>query len=78
MFLASEADPLKAATEALIAWSVASADALKVAIGATDDPLIAATNSFLAVDADALKPVSILSAIAFLAAEADPLKSYID
>ena len=49
------------------------ADPLSVAIGAVDEPLILVTTMSLAVEADALKPVSILSAINCLAVEADPL-----
>jgi hypothetical protein len=56
-FLASEADPLKAATDELIVWSVVVNDPLSVAIGATDEPLIFATNMFLASDADPLNTV---------------------
>ena len=48
LFLASEADPLNVATEAIIVWSVVVNDALS----AIDEPLILATIASLAVDAD--------------------------
>ena len=77
-FLASEADPLNVATEALIAWLVDVSEALISAIAIVDDPLILVTIISLAVEADALKPVSILSAISCLAVDADELNSVCD
>ena len=68
--LAADADPLKAATEALIVWSVVVKEALKLEIGRVDDPLIFVTNRFLASDADPL-----IAPNTFLASDADPLKA---
>jgi hypothetical protein len=55
VFLASDADPLRVATDELITWSVDVREALKLAISCVDDPLILATNRFLASDADPLR-----------------------
>ena len=75
LFLASEADPLNVATEALIAWSVVVNDALS----AIDEPLILATIAFLDVDADelnadigAVDDPLIFVTITSLDVEADP------
>ena len=51
LFLASEADPLNVATEALIAWSVVVNDALT----SVNDPLTSLDKEFLAADDDPLK-----------------------
>ena len=53
-------------------------EALISAIAIVDDPLILVTIISLAVEADALKPVSILSAITCLAVDADELNSVCD
>ena len=78
--IAAAADPLKAATEALIAWSVVVKEALKLDIGKVDEPLILVTTMSLAVEAELLnaeigavdEPL-ILVTIVFLAVDADPL-----
>ena len=69
-FLASEAEPLKVATDELIIWSVVVKEELKLEIGRVDDPLIFVTNRFLASDADPL-----IAPNTFLASDADPLKA---
>jgi len=51
LFLASEADPLRVATEALIVWSVVVNDALT----SVNDPLTSLDKAFLAADDDPLK-----------------------
>ena len=53
-------------------------EALISAIAIVDDPLILVTIISLAVEAEALKPVSILSAITCLAVDADELNSVWD
>jgi len=81
LFLASEADPLNVATEALIVWSVVVNDALS----AIDEPLILATIASLAVDADelnadigAVDDPLILATNTSLDVEADPLSMVVD
>ena len=77
-FLASDADPLNVATDELIVWSVDVSEALISAIAIVDEPLILVTIISLAAEAEALKPVSILSAISCLAVDADELNSVCD
>ena len=55
VFLASDADPLRVATDELITWSVDVREALRLDIGSVDDPLILDINRFLEVEAEPLR-----------------------
>ena len=57
MSLAVDAELLNAATDELIDWLVVVKEALKLDIGKVDEPLILATNMFLASDDDPLNTV---------------------
>ena len=55
--LAVDAELLKAATDALIVWSVVVREELKADIADVEEPLILVTIKFLAVEADELNAV---------------------